>query len=233
MLDFNVLATQLHSASPTGTNSAQYTPVNTAKRTCPTVDSHWQVAPTGLPLTPSRDWCSCMVSTLSCQAKSTLTDGEISFNFGWICGGDGFGSCKGFTPDTTTGSYPDWGICNPIDKLSLAFNALYQHYGSQASACDFTGNATLMTPTKSMAACAPLLNVTVAAGTSTGGTAGPAATTASASGSTKTSNSPTASGAKKSSAAHVGLTPPFSFIVKGAGIYILGLIIIAGKIFIL
>ncbi|KAE9365848.1 carbohydrate-binding module family 43 protein [Stipitochalara longipes BDJ] len=187
MSDFNALATQLHSASPTGTSSAQYTPLNTAKRACPTLDSNWQVAATGLPPTPNSDWCSCMTSTLSCKAKSTLNDDEIAAELNWICGPDEHGSCLGFHPNTTTGTYPTYGMCNPIDKLSLAFNTFYEYYNK--TDCTFGGNGTLVAPTKLTAACASLLNVAAATGTSSGG----AATTSSGTGSTTASNNATSS----------------------------------------
>jgi 1,3-beta-glucanosyltransferase GAS1 len=235
MSDFNALATQLQAATPTGVNADKYTPINTAKRACPTVDSNWRVAAKGLPPTPNSDYCSCMASTFSCQAKATLTDKEIQAQFDWICGPDGYYSCTGFSPDTGKGDYPPRMMCNGIDKLSWAFDTYYQHFNSKPEVCNFNGNATLVTPSKSAAACASLLNVAVPTGTSTGGTTGPTghgSTTTSGTGSTKTSTGSTTSGTNKSSAGHVGVTTPFSFIGPGLGIFVLGLVVIGGGAFV-
>lgn len=81
-------------------------------------------------------------------------------------------------------------------------------------------------PTKSTASCASLLNAAAATGTG-----GPQATTTSGTGSAKASNTAAASGSKKSSAAHVAATTPFSFLGTGVGIYVLGLVILAGGAF--
>ena len=237
LADFNALATQLPAANPTGINANKYTPINTAKRACPT-DSNWHAAATGLPPTPNPDYCSCMMSTLACKAKPTLIDTEIDFGLGWLCGPDGHGACTGFSADTDQGDYPSGMMCNGIDKLSWAFNAFYLYYGSKD--CSFTGNATLVTPSKSAVACSSLLNVAMPTGistaTSTGSGAGPtghSSITTSGAGSTKTSSSATTSGTKKSSAGNIIVATRFSFIGPGLGIYVLGLVVLGGGAFVL
>jgi hypothetical protein len=164
-----------------------------------------------------------MTNTLSCKAKGTMTGQQVSDELSWICGPDQHSSCLGFSPDTSIGYYPTYGMCNPFDKLSLAFNTYYEYYNK--TNCDFGGFGTLVVPTQSTASCASLLNA--AAATGTGGPIPSDTASASA------SNTAAASGSKKSSAAQVGATTPFSYMSTGLGIYVLGLGFLAGGAFLL
>jgi hypothetical protein len=180
LADFGAFSSQIHAATPTGVNSASYTPTNTAGQACPTVDANWNAA-TNLPPTPNAATCSCMVSSLSCVADSTLSGEEIGTLFSQVCGYNGGRPCAGIVRNTTTGTYGPYSMCNSTDQLSWAFNAYYQEQQSDKTACNFGGKANIVSA-NTQASCSSAL-----ASASSGIVSNPSGTGAAASSSTKKS----------------------------------------------
>ncbi|ETN37853.1 uncharacterized protein HMPREF1541_07476 [Cyphellophora europaea CBS 101466] len=156
--DFNNLATQIASIDPTGPNSADYNPTNTAAAACPSVGDDWH-APSGLPPTPNQELCECMYNALTC-VPNKVSDDEIGDLFGIVCGlGDTV--CAGINTTSTDGKYGAYGMCNPQQQLGWALNVYYNQQGAQgngASACDFSGSATTQKPTKPTGQCENLIS---------------------------------------------------------------------------
>lgn len=165
--EFTDLASQISSISSvaTGTNSASYTPTNTVARSCPTVDASWQAA-SGLPPTPNESLCSCMVSSLGCVAKSSLSSTEISSLFSQVCGYIGGAACLGIDKTPANGTYGAYSMCDSQSQLSYAFNAYFKAQGSKSTACDFGGNAQTQTGSTA-ASCSALLAEAGSDGTGT------------------------------------------------------------------
>ncbi|EZG01102.1 hypothetical protein H106_08450 [Trichophyton rubrum CBS 735.88] len=156
--DYNNLKKQISKIKPSGVQMDSYKPTNTALSTCPT-SSTWK-ASVKLPPSPNKDLCSCMVKSLSCVAKPSVTGKELGKLFGTVCGSDK-DACKGITADATTGTYGAYSMCSPSEKLSFAFDQYYKHQsakGNGANACDFNGAATTQKSEKPSGSCANLVN---------------------------------------------------------------------------
>lgn len=158
LVDFENLSSQIAAATPSGVNSASYTPTNTAAAQCPSIASTWAASNT-LPPTPNRELCQCMYSALTC-APNRITDEEAGALFGTVCGlGQRSGVCAGITNNATTGSYGAYGMCNSTEQLGWALNAYYlaQTGSNRASACDFSGSATTKSPASATGSCSALI----------------------------------------------------------------------------
>ena len=148
--DFTTYSSQIVKASPTGVNSASYSPSNSPKA-CPSVslNGQWQANDT-LPPTPNEQLCSCMVQNLTCVAKSGLEDQTIQDNFEYLCDPHTGSYCGGITPNGTTGVYGAYSMCNATERLSWSFNALYLNETANnpdnQNPCDFKGAATKQKP---------------------------------------------------------------------------------------
>lgn len=217
LADFNAFSTQIHAVTPTGTNSASYTPTNTIGQACPTVDVDWQVNSTTLPPTPNEALCSCMVSSLTCTAKAGIADTEIGTLFSQVCGYNSGKPCLGILKNTTTGVYGAYSMCNSTEQLSYAFNAYYQEEGN-AQACDFGGNAQTV-----KAAAASTCSSLIASAT---GASSPGSTTGTGSSSSSTTTKKSAAGAVTVGASlGIGTFCMVAYIsalvLSGAGIFLL------------
>jgi len=175
LADFAAFSSQIHAASPTGVNSASYTPTNTVGQACPTVDANWQAASV-LPPTPNQSVCSCMVNSLSCVAAGTISTESIGTFFGEVCGYIGGKACAGIVRNTTTGTYGAYSMCNATEQLSNAFDTYYKSQGSVASACNFGGNAAVVKPIGAASSCSSIIAAATSANPVATGT-GAAATT--------------------------------------------------------
>ena len=217
LADFNAFSTQIHAANPTGTNSASYTPTNTALQACPTIDANWQVNSTSLPPTPDADLCACMVSSLTCKAKAGIADDDIGGLFSQVCGYNSGKPCIGILKNTTTGEYGAYSMCNSTEQLSYAFNAYYQEEGN-AQACDFAGNAQTV-----KAAAASTCSSLMASAT---GASSPGSTTGTGSSSSSTTTKKSAAGAVTVGASlGIGTFCMVAYIsalvLSGAGVFLL------------
>ncbi|KAF4617024.1 hypothetical protein G7Y89_g15123 [Cudoniella acicularis] len=172
LADYNALSTQLASVSPSATQMASYTPTNTVGQACPPVASNWN-ASSVLPPTPDKNVCSCMMSTLSCQAKASIDVNAFAPLFAQVCSYPG--ACAQIDRNFTVGSYGIYSMCNATEQLSWAFNTYYQSLSSQnkATGCDFGSNATLVASSPASGTCSSVLSsASVNAVTSSGSGSG-------------------------------------------------------------
>lgn len=84
--------------------------------------------------------------------------------FGYICGEGDY--CDALASNATTGKYGAISGCSPRQQLAFVANLYYNDKGGDASACDFSGKATVASATTS-AGCASLLSAAGTAGTGT------------------------------------------------------------------
>ncbi|KAJ9604046.1 1 3-beta-glucanosyltransferase gel4 [Cladophialophora chaetospira] len=233
LADFNALSSQIAKISPTGVNSASYSPTNTAAAACPSVNNDWQ-ASSNLPPTPNQELCECMYNALTCRPNN-VDDDSVGDLFGIVCG-LGQGTCDGITANATTGDYGAYGMCNPQQQLGWALNSYYEQQnaaGNGASACDFSGSATSTAASSPTGNCAALISQAGSAGTGTvtsapsgtGGSGSGSGSGGSGSGSTSGSSSSNAGVPGYSSSSHFGFLTvaaalTFAF-VSGAGMILL------------
>jgi len=178
-----------------------YNPTN-SPQACPTEDgSSWAAKATPLPPSPNPALCSCMYQSLGCVVAPNTDASDFEDLFGTVCG-YGAAICAGIAANSTTGTYGAYGMCNDTEKLGFAFNNYYAGQSSSASACDFSGAATVQAAaTNRPSSCSALMAQAGTAGTGTvtsvpSGTAG--------SGSGGSSGGAAGSSASKSSAAGAG-----------------------------
>lgn len=210
--DFTALSSQLAKATPSSTSLSAYTPANTAAQSCPTVDASWS-ASSNLPPIANPDTCSCMLSSLSCIAKSGLTGNRTAEIFDYICGADK-NACNGINANATTGTYGAYSMCNAYEKLSFVINAYYNDNKKAASACDFNGDAKTVSAS-SGSNCSSVL--------SAAGTAGTGSVTAVPTGSGSGSGTGSGSSSSQSttkSAAGATTIPRFDMGLLQLGVYI-------------
>lgn len=203
LADFTSLSSQLAKISPSSTNSAQYTPNNTANLACPTVGSTWE-ASSNLPPTPDEALCDCMVQSLKCVPKSSLSDEDAGSLIGTVCGLSS-SACKGISSNSSTGVYGEYSMCGAKQQLAFALNAYYEGQKSASSACDFSGSATLTSATAT-GSCSSVLASASASASGSG----------SGSGSSSGSASGSAASGSHSSAAAPSLRSPGVFGIPDA-----------------
>jgi hypothetical protein len=210
--DYTALSSQLAMIKPSSTAESAYTVVNTVPQACPTVGSSW-AASSNLPPIANPDLCNCMVSSLSCVARSsvTLTGNQSAYLFNYICGKDS-SACNGIYANGTAGVYGAYSMCSANQKLSFVMNQYYIDQGKVATACDFSGNATTQS-TSPASSCSPLL--------SAAGTAGTGTVTAVPTGAGSVSATGSSSTASKSSIAGATVVPQFNMGMLQLGVYII------------
>ncbi|KZF18909.1 glycoside hydrolase family 72 protein [Xylona heveae TC161] len=214
--DFTALSSQIAKVTPTGVNAASYTPTNTKAQNCPASGTAWQAA-TALPPTPNKELCSCMFESLSCVAKSSVSDETVGKTFGYICG-QSQSACDGITANGTSGVYGAYSMCNATEQLSWAANAYYKESKQNPSACDFNGVAHTQSPTSAQGACSSLLSQAGTAGTGTV-TSVPTGTGAGAASGTKSGSTGTST---HTGAASMMNVPVLNLGMLQLGAYVLG-----------
>lgn len=164
--DFTAYSKQIVSVTPTGVNSASYTPTN-KPRSCPTIGTAWEASNT-LPPSPNQNVCSCMVQNLTCTAKSDLTDDSIEAQFAFVCDPKNGDNCDAINKNATSGVYGAYSMCNPLDRLSKAFDTYYKYQVAKnpanTSPCDFKGAAQKQSP-KASSQCQAIISQAGPAGT--------------------------------------------------------------------
>ena len=219
--DFDNLSTQIAKVSPSGPNSASYSPTN-SPQACPTT-STWQAA-TALPPTPNEAVCACMISNLTCVAKAGLSDNDIETQFNYICDPAQGNYCGGVTGNGSTGVYGAFSICNSTEQLSFAFNQYYLNQTAtntqNTNPCNFNGNAQKVSP-KPASSCKAVISQAGAGGTGSI-TSAPTATgssTGSGSGSGSGGSSSGTSSTSKAAAVVLGV-PAFDFGILKLAAYV-------------
>ncbi|MCJ1471530.1 1,3-beta-glucanosyltransferase gas1 [Lambiella insularis] len=191
--DYTVLSSQMAKVTPTGVNSASYSPTNTAARDCPATGVSWAAVASPLPASPNEELCSCMVQNLTCVAKPGISDDAITSLFAGICNPltNGADICAGITHNGSTGAYGAYGMCNATQQLSWAMNSFFFEQqatnSANTDACDFSGNATTQSP-QLPSTCTALASQAGAAGTGVV-TSAPTGAGSSSSGAASTSTS--------------------------------------------
>ena len=211
LADFSVYSKEIASVKPTGPQSASYTPTNRAQA-CPTLGKSWN-ALSKIPPSPNEQICSCMVQNLTCKAKPDITAEVIKTNFDYICDPGNGDFCGAITADASTGVYGAFSMCNPVERLSKAFDTYYHNQvasnPANTSPCDFKGAAMKQNP-KPPASCSAAI--------SQAGPAGTGVITSTPSGTGSGGASSTTS-TKKSMAGTVAV-PDFNFSLLQLAVYV-------------
>lgn len=139
--DFTNLASQIAKVSPSGVNSASYSPTNSPVA-CPATGSDWTPVASPLPPSPNQELCSCMYNSLSCVPSNNVDSDSYGDLFGTVCG-YGKNVCAGISANASTGTYGAYGMCNATEQLGFALNSYYTSQGKKADACAFGGSASL------------------------------------------------------------------------------------------
>jgi len=192
LADYAAFSTALNAVKPSATQSASYSPTNSAL-SCPTVGANWAAASV-LPPKPDSNVCACMVSGLTCRAKANIPDMAIGELFSSVCGLPG-NPCKNVIGNATTGMYGAYSMCNATERLANAFDTYYASLSGQNknTGCDFGGNATVVSKPQVAQSCsAAIASATsaAAAGASAAGGSGGGSSGNGAASSTSKSGSP-------------------------------------------
>lgn len=150
-----------------------------------------------------------MFNALSC-VPNKIEEDAFEDLFGYLCDQDNV--CDGIRRDPAEGVYGAYGMCNPTQQLGWAMNAYYAQQnaaGSGASACDFSGSATLKSAPSPTGQCAALI--------SEAGSNGEATVT---SGPTQTGGSGSGSGSSSSGVGVPSFSTPGSFGGLQASVYL-------------
>jgi hypothetical protein len=201
--DYTSLSSQIAKATPSSTAASDYTPSNTVAQACPATGVSWNASET-LPPTPNQAICSCMTASLGCIAKPGLSaDAEASL-FGQVCGLNRGAACAGIARNGASGTYGAYSMCDTADQLNFVLNQYYTNQQSSSSACDWKGQAQVVSAASASGSCSSLLNQAGPSGTGTVSSSGGAS-----------------SGTKKAGA---GLTtvPKFDFGLLQLGVYVVG-----------
>ncbi|KAH0279172.1 carbohydrate-binding module family 43 protein, partial [Aureobasidium melanogenum] len=206
LADYSNLKKVMSTVSPSGVNSASYTATNSIAA-CPTTDGSWNAVASPLPPSPNKELCSCMWDSLSCTVKDSVGTEAYADMFDYVCGADS-SPCDGITHNATTGKYGAHSMCNSTEQLGWVLNRYYSAQPSsvKASACSFSGSATLKSSSKATGACSSLMSQAGAVGTGSV-TASPTAAglgTASSASSSSKSTSTSAASSVHVSSTHLG-----------------------------
>ena len=141
--DFTALSSKIATVNPSGVVMASYSPTNRAQA-CPTQGSTWAANQT-LPPSPNDAVCSCMVQSLNCTAKTSISDDAITTNFNYLCDPSNGDFCSGILANGSTGVYGAYSMCNAQERISWAFNAFFmdqtRNNPQNTDPCDFKGVA--------------------------------------------------------------------------------------------
>ncbi|KAI7781486.1 putative beta-glucanosyltransferase gel3 [Diaporthe eres] len=191
--DFQALATAIKNTAADTANPSismnSYTASN-VPRACPAVTAGLWEAAEALPPTPNATLCENMVASSSCvPTEATTGDAEkIGSLFGTVCGMDAK-ACAGITSDAANGTYGAFVMCNPVQQLTHALNEYYANQKKASTACDFAGQAKVVSPTE--AAITPSSGSTT--GSSSSGSSSSSGGSGSVSGTSASPSSPSTS----------------------------------------
>lgn len=221
LADFNNYKSQIASISPTlasvSTNAVTGSGSGTS---CPTATSNWE-ASVKLPPTPDSDFCECASDASGCVVSSDVSTKDYGKLFGTICGLSGF-SCDAILANATTGTYGDFSACGAKEQLNVILNQYYSANGKDASACDFSGSASVQKGSTA-SACASALKAAGTGGSASNSGDSKSSAKASASGSGPSSSSSSSSSPKKNSANKQFSTDKWSIAILMGTSFVVGL----------
>ncbi|EME81322.1 glycoside hydrolase family 72 carbohydrate-binding module family 43 protein [Pseudocercospora fijiensis CIRAD86] len=165
LVDFNNLKSQITTVSPSGPNSASYSPTN-SPQSCPTKNSAFSAA-TNLPPTPDTSLCDCMYNSLGCVPSNDVDADSYGDLFSYVCG-DNANLCNGIARNGTTGQYGQFGMCSPKQQLGYVLNQYYSSRGADATACRFSGSAVTQAAASATGSCATQLSAASSANPAAG-----------------------------------------------------------------
>jgi hypothetical protein len=96
-----------------------------------------------------------MQSSLSCVHADDLDTKDFGDIFGFICGKSPE-VCAGINGDPSTGVYGAYSMCEDAAKLDYVLDAYYQSQKKASTACDFNGQAQVVSP-KAASTCSAAL----------------------------------------------------------------------------
>lgn len=159
MKNFDALVKVMKDVNPKTIEMSSYSS-NNKPRDCPGIQDNW-LAASNLPPTPDKSLCECMTKSATCAPSSSLAEKDYGKIFNFICGaGD---SCKGINGNATTGQYGAYHGCDSKSKLTYALDQYYKSQRNAATACDFDGKASVVTPQQTAATCSSLIASATAA----------------------------------------------------------------------
>ncbi|RUS13419.1 Glucanosyltransferase-domain-containing protein [Endogone sp. FLAS-F59071] len=141
--DYTNFQKAIAAVNPQGVQMNQFSSSRQSQQ-CPPMGPAW-AASTTLPPTPSAGTCQCMVSSLSCVSSTQVQTNTTTLGqqLDVVCG---LVPCTDVSVNGTTGVYGKYSFCNPQDKLSYEYNLYYNYYNQAPTACNFAGNAKLVSP---------------------------------------------------------------------------------------
>jgi hypothetical protein len=161
LADFNFLAKELSSVSPTTINSASYTP-SSVSIACPaSTGLDWKGSDI-LPPTPNQAVCDCVSDAALCVVSNSVDETDYGALFGYLCGQV---SCAGISGNGTSGQYGSYSFCDAKDQLNYVLNLYYEQNNKADSACDFSGSASINKAAVTSSSCAAVLSQAGSAGT--------------------------------------------------------------------
>ncbi|KAJ5605777.1 hypothetical protein N7510_008558 [Penicillium lagena] len=187
--DYTYLSQEIKSATPTGVNSADYSPTTAVGASCPATNSDWLANPTGLPPVPDADLCSCMYDSLTCVPKSGTSQKLLISNIGYLYGLDDAKYMSGVAHNGTLGKYGAYSMCSLEQQLAWAMNNYYeQNKNGKGNPCGFSGVGSTKAATTASGTCSTQMAKIGAKGTnSIAGTLNPSSSGSGGAASTTTS----------------------------------------------
>ncbi|KAG8920776.1 1,3-beta-glucanosyltransferase gas1 [Tulasnella sp. 417] len=145
--DFARLQTQYTAVSFIN-SPAQHAAGRNTQAKCPSNTDAFH-ASTTLPRTPVNDVCECLEKrAFGCvfsNTSSNTTSAIVAELMEFACSQtEWVGGCEILTANGANGTYGAFSVCSPTTKLSYALSMYYLLSGNQAAACDFSGNATII-----------------------------------------------------------------------------------------
>lgn len=141
MKNFEALKKKVNAANPKGVDSDKYD-AKLKAASCPAIGTAWKAAE-GLPPSPDKALCECMVNAAECIADPDMDDKDMGKLFGQVC--DKGKACVGITGKPELGNYGAYGMCSPRQQLTHVLNAYYINSGKKSDGCGWKG-AKLVTP---------------------------------------------------------------------------------------
>jgi len=98
-----------------------------------------------------------MVASLSCVPQNNLDPKSFGKLFNNICGQSG-NPCAGISSNVSTGVYGAYSMCDAKSQLAYVLDTYYQSQGNSKSACDWDGQARVVTPQSTNDNCKAILS---------------------------------------------------------------------------